>query len=99
DMLIQYLLDELYHYEESHGDALWPISHKAGRLFLSEHIEMQPPLKLELCEMMVVQMKALEERILTSLTAAAVGNTAVFAALGDRNTDDPGGVDYAGPCS
>ncbi|KAF8506350.1 hypothetical protein BU17DRAFT_71311 [Hysterangium stoloniferum] len=99
DMLIRYLLDELHHYEESHSDALRPISHEADRSFLSEHIEMWPPSKLKLCEMMVAQTKALEERILASLTAAAVGNTAIFAALGDRNTDDPGGVDYAGPHS
>ncbi|KAF8519606.1 hypothetical protein BU17DRAFT_47589 [Hysterangium stoloniferum] len=99
DTLIRYLLDELYHYEESHGDALRPISHEADRSFLSEHIEMRPPSKFELREMMVAQTKALEERILTSLTAAAVSNTAVFAALGDRNTGDPGGADYAGPRS
>ncbi|KAF8516972.1 hypothetical protein BU17DRAFT_67252 [Hysterangium stoloniferum] len=92
DTLIRYLLDELYHYEESHGDALQLISHEADRSFLSEHIEMRSPSKLELREMMVAQTKALEESILTSLTAAAVGNTAIFAALGDRNTDDPGGI-------
>ncbi|KAF8520958.1 hypothetical protein BU17DRAFT_23355, partial [Hysterangium stoloniferum] len=39
DTLIQYLLDELYHYEESHGDALQPISHEADKSFLSEHVE------------------------------------------------------------
>ncbi|KAF8527497.1 hypothetical protein BU17DRAFT_81680 [Hysterangium stoloniferum] len=99
DTLIRYLLDKLYHYEESHGDALRLISHEADRSFLSKHIEMRLPSKLELREMMVAQTKALKERILASLTAAAVGNTAIFAALGDRNTDNPGGVDYAGPRS
>ncbi|KAF8509223.1 hypothetical protein BU17DRAFT_70526 [Hysterangium stoloniferum] len=82
DTLIRYLLDELYHYEESHGDALQLISHEADKSFLSEHVESQPPSKSELHEMMVAQAKALEEKILASLTAAPI----IFAASGDINT-------------
>ncbi|KAF8514460.1 hypothetical protein BU17DRAFT_68392 [Hysterangium stoloniferum] len=95
DTLIRYLLDELYHYEESHGDALRPISHEADKSFLSEHVESRPPSKSELREMMVAQAKALEEKILTSLTAAPI----TFAASGDTNTGHAAAGDNPGPHS
>ncbi|KAF8523185.1 hypothetical protein BU17DRAFT_64076 [Hysterangium stoloniferum] len=95
DTLIRYLLDELYHYEESHGDALQLISHEADKSFLSEYIESQPPSKSELCEMMVAQAKALKEKILTSLTAAPIA----FAASGDTNTGHTAAGDNPGPHS
>ncbi|KAF8587221.1 hypothetical protein K439DRAFT_1246766, partial [Ramaria rubella] len=36
---IHYLLDELYCYEEGHGDALRPITKEADVSFLGEHAE------------------------------------------------------------
>ncbi|KAF8496362.1 hypothetical protein BU17DRAFT_72458 [Hysterangium stoloniferum] len=43
DTLIRYLLDELYHYEEGHGDALHPIKVEKDVSFLNEHSSMQVP--------------------------------------------------------
>ncbi|KAF8514171.1 hypothetical protein JB92DRAFT_2594911, partial [Gautieria morchelliformis] len=36
DTLIRYLLDELYHYEEGHSDALRPVKAERDRSFLGE---------------------------------------------------------------
>ncbi|KAF8521426.1 hypothetical protein BU17DRAFT_45802, partial [Hysterangium stoloniferum] len=41
DTLICYFLDELYHYEEGHGDALHPIKVEKGTSFLNEHSSTQ----------------------------------------------------------
>ncbi|KAF8530539.1 hypothetical protein BU17DRAFT_36018, partial [Hysterangium stoloniferum] len=41
DTLIQHLLDELYYYEEGHGDTLHPIKHEADVSFIGEHTDMQ----------------------------------------------------------
>ena len=40
--LIHYLLDELFYYEEGHGDTLRPIQHGADISFMGEHLETQP---------------------------------------------------------
>jgi len=45
DTLIRYLLDELYYYEEGHGDALRPIPKHADESFLGEHAENFPVTK------------------------------------------------------
>ncbi|GJJ13564.1 hypothetical protein Clacol_007819 [Clathrus columnatus] len=42
DTLIRYLLDELYYYEENHGDALKPIVREAHVSFMGEHKDMKP---------------------------------------------------------
>ncbi|KAF8519784.1 hypothetical protein BU17DRAFT_47457 [Hysterangium stoloniferum] len=43
DTLIRYLLDELYHYEEGHGDALRPIKVEKDTSFLNECSSTQVP--------------------------------------------------------
>ncbi|GJJ05983.1 hypothetical protein Clacol_000170 [Clathrus columnatus] len=42
DTLIRYLLDELYYYEENHGDALKLIPTKSQISFMGEHQDMKP---------------------------------------------------------
>ncbi|KAF8517308.1 hypothetical protein JB92DRAFT_3305157 [Gautieria morchelliformis] len=43
EMLIWYLLDELYRYEEGHSDALRQVKAERDRSFLGEHVDGQPP--------------------------------------------------------
>ncbi|KAF8510234.1 hypothetical protein BU17DRAFT_70143 [Hysterangium stoloniferum] len=43
DMLIRYLLDELYHYEDGHGDALRPIKSERSTSLLNESGSLQVP--------------------------------------------------------
>ncbi|KAF8530352.1 hypothetical protein BU17DRAFT_79070 [Hysterangium stoloniferum] len=43
DTLIRYLLDELYHYEDSHGDALCPIKSERSTSLLNESGSLQVP--------------------------------------------------------
>jgi hypothetical protein len=43
DTLIRYLLDELYHYEEGHGDTLRPVRAERDRSFLGEHLDGHVP--------------------------------------------------------
>ncbi|KAF8522173.1 hypothetical protein BU17DRAFT_44745, partial [Hysterangium stoloniferum] len=49
DTLIRYLLDELYHYEEGHSDALHPIKVEKNASFLNEHSSMSQSSQVTYC--------------------------------------------------
>ncbi|KAF8531386.1 hypothetical protein JB92DRAFT_3105217 [Gautieria morchelliformis] len=63
DTLIRYLLDELYYYEDGHGDALWPISTEADKSFLGEHTEIRPATKQEIQAIISTQLENVTARI------------------------------------
>ncbi|KAF8506392.1 hypothetical protein JB92DRAFT_3122185 [Gautieria morchelliformis] len=57
DTLIRYLLDELYYYEDGHGDALRPISTEADKSFLGEHTEIRAATKQEIQAIISTQLE------------------------------------------
>jgi hypothetical protein len=75
----------LYHYEESHSDALRPNPQDADKLFLNEHNEMLPSLRAEFQQMLTAHTKL----ILDSLAPVGASPSSDI-----RNTRD----DYPNPC-
>ncbi|KAF8589206.1 hypothetical protein K439DRAFT_1612926 [Ramaria rubella] len=69
DTLIHYLLDELYYYEEGHGDALRPISRETVASFLGE---MHPATKHEIQEIIGSQLDNMRRELTKSYHSIGV---------------------------
>ena len=79
DTLVRYLLDELYYYEEGHGDALRPVPREVNQSFLGEHAENHPATKQEV---QVIMQELLE-------TYHAAGQAGTVVHHGEHNPDSP----------
>jgi len=66
-------LDELYYYEEGHGDALRPIPKHADKSFLGEHAENHPVTKHEVQAIIHAQFEAAMQKLIETFHSAGAG--------------------------
>jgi len=66
-------LDELYYYEEGHGDALRPIPKHVDKSFLGEHAENHPVTKHEVQAIIHAQFEAATQKLIETFHSAGAG--------------------------
>jgi hypothetical protein len=95
DTLIRYLLDELYHYEEGHGNALRPLQEEPMTSFLSEHTATKPVTAAEITQIMQSQLsiliKDVQDAVISSIKASstAVVNFGIMQDIKRHGEHDP----------
>jgi hypothetical protein len=88
-------LDELYHYEEGHGNALRPLQEEPMLSFLSEHTAIKPVTAADITQIIrseiSILIKDVQDAVISSVKASPTGvtNFGIFQDIKRRGEHDP----------